>query len=187
MPDSNSQGLFVPPVQSALSSTQSSEQFLRLRLPSERPVLLPIQQLTEVLNIAKNQIMPIPHLPAWVMGVYNWRGEILWMIDLGHLCGLAPWYQHPLSRSTHSAVVLNVISDSHSSTNAAFAKGQLLGLVVKQVEDIEWCNLNAVQPVPATSTMPNLAPFAARYWQTDHEILPILDAVAILKAMPQSR
>ncbi|NJO79827.1 MAG: hypothetical protein HC827_15820 [Cyanobacteria bacterium RM1_2_2] len=87
------------------AGTDAGTEFLRLRLTPQVPVLLPIQQLTEVLNVPEYQIMPIPDLPAWVMGVHNWRGEILWMIDSGHLCGLDPWYQQPMSRSVHSAVV----------------------------------------------------------------------------------
>ncbi len=66
------------------------EQFLRFHLVPDTTLMLSITQLTEVLTIPVGQIIPIPHMPAWVMGVYNWRGEILWMVDLGQLVGLTP-------------------------------------------------------------------------------------------------
>ncbi|MBF2046900.1 MAG: chemotaxis protein CheW [Elainella sp. C42_A2020_010] len=160
----------------------SAEQFLQLRLAATTRVLLPIQQLIEVLTVSEGQIIPIPHMPAWVIGVYNWRGEILWMIDLGHLCGLAPWYQQSVSRSMHSAVVLNITE--HSTT--APARSNILGLVVSQVEDIEWCQLDAIQALSQTPISPELAQLAAGYWQrTENDSLVILDGKAILDQMPQ--
>lgn len=185
---SNFPELLVHPSKLPQTSAQSSAEFLRLRLTPQVPILLPIQQLTEVLNVAENQIMPIPDLPAWIMGAHNWRGEILWMIDLGHLCGLDPWYQQPMSRAVHSAVVLNGNNAADASMTSDF-KGSV-GAVVRQVEEIESFNLKLIQSSLPTSILPDvgseLAPFAAGYWQkSDREILTILDAVAILNAMPR--
>lgn len=157
----------------------ASEQFLRLRLGSDVRTLLPIQQIIEVLTIPESQIMPIPHMPAWAMGVYNWRGEILWLLDLGHLCGLTPWYHCTISQSTHSIVVLNIPDDSAS-------KGQLLGLMVNQIEDVEWCPFNTIQPSLGSPPTPEFGKFSKGYWQkSDDDILTILDGQAILNEMPR--
>jgi positive phototaxis protein PixI len=184
---SNFPELFAYPSELA-QTAEARTDFLRLRLTAQIPVLLPIQQLTEVLNVPENQIMPIPDVPAWVMGVHNWRGEILWMIDLGHLCGLAPWYQQPMSRSVHSAVVLNGDHSSDVSTKSD-AKGAV-GAVIRQVEEIESFNPQVVQPSLPASFLPELGSeltrFATGYWQkSEYEILALLDAVAILNQMPQ--
>jgi positive phototaxis protein PixI len=152
----------------ATALPNSGVQFLRIRLAADQPALLPIQQLTEVLTIPESQIMPIPHMPAWVIGVYNWRGEILWMIDLGQLCGFPAWHQRPLSRSMHAAVVLT------SPDN--------LGMVVNHVEDIEWCDAAAIQSVPVSSVTPGLEPFAKAYWwNSTHGSIPILDGQLLIK------
>ncbi|HEY9652883.1 MAG TPA: chemotaxis protein CheW, partial [Coleofasciculaceae cyanobacterium] len=83
---------FVGSIPNGLSTSSSaSEQFLRFHLLPNTTALLPIEQLTEVLTISRDQVVPIFHMPPWVMGVYNWRGEILWILDLGHLIGLTPW------------------------------------------------------------------------------------------------
>ena len=162
----------------------NEQQFLRLRLVTDMITLLPVQQLTEVLTIPTSQVVPIPHMPTWVMGVYNWRGEILWMVDLGHLCGLTPWYKQEMYRSTHKAVVLRQ-SDGMLSSNAA--KIQMLGLVVNEVEDIEWCDPNVIQlPISSTVT-PGLAPFLHGYWwKSDGDMLVFLDGSAIFEAMPKA-
>ena len=164
------------------SLQSASEQFLRFRLPEDTVVILPVAQLTEVLSIPLGRIVPIPHLSAWAMGVYNWRGEILWMVDLGHLVGLTPWYQRSVSYSNHKAIVLHGRSSSR-----ARAKNQMLGLVVSQVEGIEWCNPDEIQSPPASAITPELAPFLRGYWvKGNGEILVALEGEAILAAMPSA-
>lgn len=169
---------------SSLPSSNKAEQFLRLHLIPDTTALLPIQQLTEVLTIPIGQIVPIAHIPSWVMGVYNWRGEILWMVDLGHRIGLPPWYEQKSGISTHTAVVLNISSDHRTSTNI---KSQMLGLVVNRVEDIEWCNPNSIQSPPAAAVTPEIAPFLRGYWlKSTGEMLTLLDGKAIMSGMPKA-
>lgn len=162
-------------------TTPIHEQFLRLQIGAEIPVLFPIQQIAEVLIVPDSQVMPIPHLSASVMGVHNWRGEILWVVDLGHLCGFQPWHELPLHRSAHAAVILNL---AQLSTHSRFAKGQMLGLVVQHIEEIEQFALDTVQPLPPVPVPAPLAQFSAGYWQKpDQTVLAILDSAALLSAL----
>ncbi|HEY9596955.1 MAG TPA: chemotaxis protein CheW [Cyanophyceae cyanobacterium] len=166
------------------SSSSASEQFLRFHLLPNTTALLPIEQLTEVLTISRDQVVPIFHMPPWVMGVYNWRGEILWIIDLGHLIGLNPWYQQSISAPTFTAIVLQPQFKSATSNKD---KGHILGLVVNRVEDIEWCNLDAIQSPPSSSVTPELVPFLRGYWlKSNQEMLLLLDGQAMIEAMPKS-
>ncbi len=159
------------------------EQFLRLHLAPEIDALLPILQMAEVLTIPSGQIVPIPDMPPWIMGVYNWRGEILWMVDLGHLAGLPPWHEQTTNISTHRVVVLKA---QDTNTTMAQAKSQMLGLVVNQVEDIEWCDVEMIQTLPLSSVTPEFANLLRGYWwKSDGDMLAILNEVAILRAMPK--
>lgn len=163
------------------ASPSASEQFLRLYLFPNATVLLPIQQLSEVLTLPIERVAPIPHMPDWVMGVYNWRGEILWTVDLGHLCGFMPWYQQATNVSVFPAVILQV-----RNHKAGSARNQMLGLVVNRVEDIEWCDPEMIQPLPRTTVSPQLAPFLRGYWwKPGGDMLAVLDGEAIIRAMPQ--
>jgi len=165
-----------------IASESTSEQFLRFHLLPNTTVLLPIAQLTEVLTIPNGQIVPIFHMPAWVLGVYNWRGEILWMVDLGHLVGLTPWHQQALSSSAYTAVVLQAHSHQAKPSNP---QNQMLGLVVNRVEDIEWCHPDWIQSPPSSTVTPELAPFLRGYWlKSNGEMLVLMDGKAILAAMP---
>ena len=159
--------------QPAAIAESDGEQFLRLQLVAETVVLLPVRQLAEVLTIETHQIVPIPHLPSWVMGIYNWRGEILWMLDVGHLGGLPPWYQQSHT-SVHSVAVLQI---------ADGAKPQTLGLVVSKIEEIEWCDPNQIQSFTAATT--KLASLIQGYWcKPNGEALAVLDGEAVIAAMP---
>ena len=89
------------------SKTPQALQYLRFYLEPDTKIILPVRQITEVLKIPVGQIVPIPHMPPWVMGVYNWRGNILWMLDLGHLFGLDSWYQSGINTSNYTAIVLS--------------------------------------------------------------------------------
>ncbi|NEP09542.1 MAG: chemotaxis protein CheW [Symploca sp. SIO2C1] len=165
------------------SSGSTREQFLRLHLARNTTALLPLQELTEVLTVPIGQIVPIPHMKAWIMGVYNWRGDILWMVDLGHLVGLTPWYRQTSSTSVHKAVVLRVNTANKSSTKI---KSQMLGLVVSQVEDIELCDPDGIQSPPSSTVTAELVPFLRGYWlKANGEMLTVLDGEAIMRAMPR--
>ena len=174
--------------QSSLSNSQveilsetDEKQFLRFHLYPDTKAMLPIRQITEVLKIKLGQIVPIPQMPAWVMGVHNWRGEILWMLDLGHLMGLYSWYQQEVSHSTQTAIVLAPDRESNS------AKSNIqLGLVVSQVADIEMCSPQMIQ-MAMGNVSSQLQPFLQGYWlQPSGDMILVLDGQAIVDAMPKS-
>ncbi|MGL5805374.1 MAG: chemotaxis protein CheW [Xenococcaceae cyanobacterium] len=180
---------FLPQPDYLLSLTDkqkrgSQEQFLKFNLEPDTKVMLPIAQLTEVLKLPMGKIVPIPHMPAWVMGVYNWRGEILWMLDLGHLVGLTPWHQQIKNFSYYNALVL---SGSQKLADSRGIQRQHVGLIVNQIEDIEWCDPDLIQSPPGAVITPELAPFLHGYWvKSDGEIFLTLSGDAIIAGMPKS-
>lgn len=175
------QNALLPPPSDTASST-ANQQFLRFHLVPDTTALLPMEQLIEVLTIPFGQIVPIFQMPPWVMGVYNWRGEILWLVDLGHLVGLTPWHQQVHSTSVYRAMVLQ----THSTAAAPNAGNPVLGLIVNRVEDIEWCNTDLIQSPPSSTVTPELAPFLRGYWlKSNGDMLVVMDGQAIMGAMPK--
>jgi positive phototaxis protein PixI len=161
------------------------EQFLRFFLEPKTRLMLPIEQITEVLKIGVGQIVPIPQMPPWVMGVYNWRGNILWMVDLGHLLGFNSWYQQGVNTSNYTAIV--IAPDKADRSQVVGNELLSLGAIVTRVEDIEWCNTDLIQSPPASSVTPALAPFLRGYWLDRHdEMILVINGKAIIAAMPQA-
>ncbi|MCU0533654.1 MAG: chemotaxis protein CheW [Hydrococcus sp. Prado102] len=136
------------------SAPLSEEQFLRFYLEPDIAGMLSLSQLTEVLTIPVNQILPIPHMNPSMMGVYNWRGEILWMVDLGHLVGLTSLSKPNFKTSNYRAMVLQLAFDNST---------QEIGLVVDRIDDIEWCHPHELES-PSTTINPKLVPFLRGCW-----------------------
>ena len=160
------------------------EQFLRLYLDSETGALLPITQLTEVLNVSCSQVMPIPHMHSWMMGVYNWRGEILWLVDLANLVGITPLYQQALTSSSHTVIVLEApLAEADSTGNDR----KTLGLVVNQVGNIENCNPDLIKNIAFPAINTKLEAFLRGYWcKSDYEMLAIFHLDSIWEAISQA-
>jgi positive phototaxis protein PixI len=178
--------LFPALVSSSSPQTASergiTKQFLRFYLEPDTAMMLPVAQLTGVLTIPVSQIVPIPDLPNWVMGVYNWRGEVLWMVDFGHLVGLTPWYEQALNPSTYRALVLA----GERPAGSRQVSREMLGLVVSRIEGMEWCNPDEIQSPPSSSISPSLVPFLQGYWLEENaDMIATLDGEAILAAMPK--
>ena len=184
----------------ATHQATGGESFLRFYLLSNLPVLLSVNQLAEILTLSLGQIVPMFEMPDWVMGVYNWRGEVLWMIDLNHFLGLTPWYQQSDYSSKHTVVVLK----SQSQTGDA-QKEAVLGLVVNRVEDMVFCPPESIQPLSEPllseflsnriSTVPEIQPFLRGYWHSSAgksteesigDLNLVLEGAAIMSAMPTS-
>lgn len=158
------------------------QQFLRFHLLPSMTAVMPAGQLTEVLKVPLSQITPIPHLPEWVFGVYNWRGEILWLVDLGNLLGLTSWHQQENPPSLFSFIVLDAYRTSDPSGVPEHVQ---LGLLVNRVEDIEWLNTDQLQSPPSTMVTERLAPFLCGYWlSADGDTFTLLDGDAIFDRMP---
>ena len=131
--------------------------------------MLRSHQLTEILNLNVSQIVPIPDVPLGVMGICNWRGEVLWIIDLGHLLGFDPLYvQQNLRQQTLKIIVVN-------------RQGQTLGLAVSQVDQMVWCDPTEFQWVPDSPVTSTLTRCLEGYWLSPTgERLMVLDGNAVM-------
>lgn len=161
----------------------SGESFLQVYVTADLPVLISVQHLTEILTIPTSQIAPMFQMPPWVMGVHNWRGDVLWMVDLNHFLGLTPWYQQAEYAQKHTAVVLK----SPPEEGSTIEEDAVLGLVVHHVDDMVFCEPDSIcstsDPLERAS---EIKPFLQGYWQqSSDERYPILDSVAIIRAMPK--
>ena len=167
------------------NAEEAKEQFLRFYLEPDLNAALPVDQMTEVFTVSTTKVVPIPHMPPWVIGVYNWRGEILWLVDLGYLLGGTPLYQQTSSRSLYTAIVVNS-QQSGGRQGSSTAGKKMLGLAVNRVEDMEWFNPDLIQSPPESAINAALIPFLRGYWlKNNGEIVVVLDGNSIIAGMPK--
>ena len=166
-----------------------SQEILHFYLEPDTHILLPLFQLTEVLTVPLTQIIPIPLMPAWTMGGHNWRGEVLWVIDFGAFLGLTPWHRQSHARSNYQILVLNGSSPFEGEDKTTRRSGRLggeqkLGLVVADVRDIEWCEIDTIHSPPTASLETSLAPFTKGILVSPSEnIFVVLDGQAIISRL----
>ena len=132
--------------QLGLSAQVPQQQVLRFRLQPDLDLetAIEIDRVTELISIPLDRVVPMPHLPPAVMGVYNWRGEILWIVDFSQLLGLEVARARQHSTTLKPAIVL-----SHLITGGETIS---LGLVVDKIEEIESCNTELIQQIDSTRT-----------------------------------
>ena len=164
------------PTQLLPSHSSAIAQYLKFSLKSNLTALLPVNQLAAALQIEADQITAIPHLPPWIMGVYNWRGKILWTVDLGHLVGGASLHQQSKMPAHYNVLLLE---QSCTETSQQYH----LGLAVHQIAGVELLSADCIQS-PSDMSKP-LVSFLKGYWLgADGEMLMLLESSSIFNHMP---
>jgi chemotaxis signal transduction protein len=123
---------------------ETRQRSLRFALDAQDSALVPLEQITEVLNLAVAKILPVPELPPCILGVYNWRGEMLWIIDFCDFAGYSTFQPDP---SAPHLMVMVVQVNHHS-----------IGVGVPHISDIEFHDLQHLQPVVPGVFSPGLLP-----------------------------
>jgi positive phototaxis protein PixI len=72
------------------------ERFLGLVFQSDVHALLPLGSLQGAIDIQSTDILPVPQMPSYLLGIVNWRGKSTWIADLTQVMGGA--YQPPSSK-----------------------------------------------------------------------------------------
>lgn len=132
---------------------------LRFPLGLQDSGLLPLEQIAEVIRVNIAEILPVPEMPSCVLGICNWRGEMLWLLDLNDLVG------YPPLTAAETPVAIVVMVNEYTA-----------GLVVPQVDDIELHDLQQLQKAAAGLFPPKLLPFVLGALPNGS---PVLDVTAI--------
>ncbi|NEP09165.1 MAG: hypothetical protein F6K14_02740 [Symploca sp. SIO2C1] len=147
----------------------SNNQFLSFSLTPEIWAIIPSKQLATIISLDPTTIVPIPDMPAPVVGVFPWQSEVLWLVDLAYLLGFEPLLTPEYHQSKRS--VLRVTS-----------LGKTVGLLVHQVGRLIRCKAEQIQLSPTkmiTSTPAQYIKGTIRNYQG--ETLLIVDVEAILQ------
>ncbi|HLP88992.1 MAG TPA: chemotaxis protein CheW [Nostocaceae cyanobacterium] len=153
-----------------METKQTKQKFLSFHLGVKDIAVISLDQIIEVLQVPLTEICGVPQMPNCVLGIYNWRGEMLWLIDLEEMLG----YPSPTSNSSFLSKMMAVVLEH---------EGKYLGLLVRQLIDIEWLDLQEMKAPPAGLFYPQMSPFLLGYFMhNDEQMLFNLDALAILQA-----
>ncbi|MBO3461450.1 chemotaxis protein CheW [Aetokthonos hydrillicola Thurmond2011] len=111
----------------------TKQKFLSFQLGEKDTAVIPLEQITEVLPISLGEICRVPQMHSCVLGIYNWRSEMLWLVDLDEMFGYQPTFVARSSGATTMAVVVE-------------KQDKYLGLIVHKLLDIELLDTTHINP-----------------------------------------
>lgn len=149
---------------------ETGERLLRFPLGVKDTALLPLEQIAEIIRVNVGEILPVPEMPTCVLGICNWRGEMLWLIDLNYLLG----YPSLLLPASAFAIAMVI----QFSAQVGGDRKQPLGLVVHHVNDIELQDLQQLQPAAPGLFPPRLLPFILGSLPGDQGMVLDINAIA---------
>jgi positive phototaxis protein PixI len=150
-------------------SSGDVQKFLRFQLGGKDTSLIAVNPIVEIIPLKIQEILPVPQMPSYVLGIYNWRGDMLWLADLGHLVGFPPLFHSRASRSLAMAIVVQ-------------SEEKSMGLVVSQVTDIEQYSWSQLRPNDPQLFSDQLLPFLQGFFITEsNEILVVLEVRSIFQ------
>jgi twitching motility protein PilI len=144
------------------------ELHLRFYVPSENEFALPATGIREVISPTPDRITPIPNASPLLLGTLNWRGQVIWVADLGQFLG-----DMAILNTDRPEIPVIVVEDQDT----------ILGLAIDRIVGMDWLNIDMVQ-MP-TNVPDSMAPFLRGEWLLDeatNQYLRLLDQVAIVRS-----
>jgi purine-binding chemotaxis protein CheW len=149
--------------------SREGELCLRFEVPSGNEFALAASGVREVMSVYLDRITPIPNASPFFLGTYNWRGQVIWVADLGQFLG-----DQVLVNTDISEISILIVEEQEL----------VMGFAVHTVANTEWLNVNqnlsAEREIPAA-----MKPFIKGVYATsgsDTPELRLLDQVAILRS-----
>jgi positive phototaxis protein PixI len=144
------------------------QKFLSFNLGTRDIAVISLQQITEVVQVPLAEICCVPQMPSCVLGIYNWRGEMLWLVNLEEMLG----YKTLLLQRNLLSKMMTIVLENN---------GKYLGLLVRQLMDIEWLDTQQMKPPFAELFSPEISPLLQGYFiDTSENMMLNLDAPAII-------
>lgn len=174
---SNSSSLSVSTKIADRSNPKQIRKFLQFQLGSSENkhqssaqgdiALLDTEVVTEVITIASENILPVPQMFYCVLGIYSWRSEMLWIVDLENLLGYPPPL---LQEGTNRELLVMVVQ----------FQGQSMGLVVSKIDNLIEGDLQQLKPSSPEIFSEDILPFLHGYFTSqNNDIVMLIDAEEI--------
>ena len=153
----------IPTPHLSQADSTLGDAYLRFQLEQQTPAILSMEYAQEVLIVPVRRITPMPNMPECVLGLLNWRNQVLWAIDLALMLKLQPLMT---TAQQYHMVIIRV--------------GQVpLGLVVQEVKGVTRFTTDSIQS-PIEVVTSGLIPYLYGCILQKQEILLVLNAEAII-------
>ncbi len=173
--------------------SENKVKFLRFHFNLDDTALCLLNKVKEVINVSVADILPVPDMPDLLLGIYHFRGEILWLVDLSQQLGFTPSINRTTGLQANDGAIFPPSSDTLTKTTTTTLPKRnstvtaiviqdgdnFIGMVVPKVIDIEMHNLQNMHSPSSELFSPQILPFIQGYL-TDTNT-PILDVKALIE------
>ncbi len=90
---------------SDLKAGETGERFLGFNIQPDSYALLSLSNLQGAIELPTNEILPVPQMPPYLLGIVNWRGKSTWVADLAQLMG-GEYYNQRCPQATKVTVLM---------------------------------------------------------------------------------
>lgn len=142
--------------------------YFQVKLSSGIAAAIALAHASETLALERAQICPIPGANPHLMGIADWRGRLLWVLDLSSLLGLPK-----LSRRSSDRLTLLAIAREKPVK-------QQLACAVERIEAI--VSLESLAPVPR-ELKPRVRSLLSGIGAIGSGPVAVLDVTAIFAAL----
>ncbi|WP_373543671.1 chemotaxis protein CheW [Chamaesiphon sp.] len=148
--------------------SRDGELCLRFDVPSGNEFALIASGVREVMSVYFDRIAPIPNSSPFFLGTYNWRGQVIWVADLGQFLG-----DRVLVNTNQNEVSMLIVEDQEL----------VMGFAVHTVANTEWLDISRMLP-PDRDVPAAMRSFVKGVYPTTGTApgLRLLDRVAILRS-----
>ena len=151
------------------ASSRDGELCLRFDVPSGNEFAIPASGVCEVMSVYLDRITPIPNASPFLLGTYNWRGQVIWVADIGQFLG-----DRVLVNTDQNEVAVLIVEEQEL----------VMGFAVRAVANTEWLDVDRML-APDSQIPAAMSGFVKGIYQTtgsDAPLLHLLDRVAILRS-----
>jgi positive phototaxis protein PixI len=148
------------------SAKTTGEMFLRLQLDDRTTAVVPMLQIQEAIVLPVSRVSVLPNLPSPVIGLFNRRSSLFWLVDLPEIMGLEPIDRRHIR--SYDLALLKV-----NDTSLAIAVRSILGVIRFEPAEIS---------TTMTDLNPALIPYLSGWITREQASILVLDPVAIINA-----
>jgi positive phototaxis protein PixI len=158
-------------IQPMTKTAQASERFLGFEIQADLQALVNLNNLQGAIEIELTEILPVPQMAPYLLGILNWRGKSTWIVDLARFMGGAYYRdRHPQHRK---ATVLILQAGSES-----------IGFVVDRTISVANYDPVAALPLDDNAVSPQIRSFLYGYFlDAQHKSWLLLDLNRIWQSM----
>ncbi|WP_373541510.1 chemotaxis protein CheW [Chamaesiphon sp.] len=158
----------APDTTDVTAGSRDGELCLRFDVPSGNEFALIASGVREVMSVYFDRITPIPNASPFFLGTYNWRGQVIWVADLGQFLG-----DRVLVNTNQNEVSVLIVEEQEL----------VMGFAVHTVANTEWLDLSQMLP-PDRDLPVAMRNFVKGVYPTTAATpgLKLLDRVAILRS-----